>query len=255
MRIRRQRLGLLLLLLAATLLLSGCSIAGRSNGGNVSIEFGAGQATDTELANSLQIMLLLTGLALVPTLLIVTTAFVRIVIVLSVVRSAIGLPQLPPNQVVIGLALILTFFVMRPAIETINGQALQPFLHGEVTQQVAIDRATPPMRDFMFRQVRNEDLALFLTMAKMPRPNDQSEVPTSVLIPAFLISELRTAFQMAFVIYIPFLVIDMVVSSALLSMGMMMLPPTVVSLPFKLLLFVLVDGWHLIAQSLVQSFR
>jgi flagellar biosynthesis protein FliP len=157
--------------------------------------------------------------------------------------------------VIISLALILTFFVMSPILIQINDQALQPFLRGDLPQPEALQRGEKPLREFMFKQVREPDLALFIGLARLARPKDQNDVPTRVLVPAFIISELRTAFQMAFVIYIPFLVIDMVVGSALLSMGMMMLPPTVVSLPFKLLLFVLVDGWRLIAQSLVLSFR
>jgi len=246
-----------MLLLACILLgaaLTGCTVSGQSTANGASIDFGAPQ-TKVELANSLQILLLLTALTLIPLLLILMTGFVRIVIVLSVTRSAIGVPQLPPNQVITGLAIILTFFVMSPIFVEINDRALQPYLKGEIEQEQALERGMAPLRTFMFKQVREADLALFLNLAKLPRPNDQSDVPARVLVPAFVISELRTAFQMAFAIYVPFLVIDMVVSSGLLSMGMMMLPPTVISLPFKLLLFVLVDGWRLIAQSLVLSFK
>lgn len=239
----------LLLLLAA-----GCTVGTKSDGNATTLQLGV-PADQKELSNTVQILLFMTALSLMPAILIVTTGFVRIVVVLSVVRSAIGMPQLPPNQVIISLALILTFFVMSPVLTQINDQALQPFLRGEISQQDALQGGEAPLREFMFRQVRESDLALFTGLAKTPRPRDRNDVPTSVLVPAFVVSELRTAFQMAFVIYIPFLVIDMVVGSALLSMGMMMLPPTVVSLPFKLLLFVLVDGWRLIAQSLVLSFR
>ena len=250
-----KRWGLLVLFLLLAMLLSGCSVNGKSDANGMNVQFGSAAGSDQDgLASSVQILIMLTVLTLIPAMLIVMTGFVRIVIVLSVVRNAIGIPQLPPNQVVISLALILTFFVMGPAWNEINEQALQPLLKGDLEQDVAIERGLQPLRSFMMKQVREADLALFINLAKLPRPNDESDIPTHVLVPAFIISELRTAFQMAFVIYIPFLVIDMVVSSALLSMGMMMLPPTVVSLPFKLLLFVLVDGWQLIARSLILSF-
>ena len=252
LRLRKQHF-LAILLLMALLLLSGCTVSGQSTEEGVSINFGEA-AGEGELASNLQILLLLTSLSLIPLLLIVMTGFVRVVIVLSVARSAIGVPQMPPNQVIISLAIVLTFFVMTPIWTELNEEALQPYFAGDITQEEAIEIGAQPLRHFMFDQVRDEDLALFINMAEMPRPNDRDDVPTSVLIPAFVISELRTAFQMAFIIYIPFLVIDMIVASTLLSMGMMMLPPTVVSLPFKLLLFVLVDGWRLLAESLVHSF-
>jgi flagellar biosynthetic protein FliP len=251
----RHKGWLLVLLILAASLLTSCTVNGQSGANGMSLEIGATPGTGgQELASAVQILILLTVLALIPAILIVMTAFVRIVVVLSVVRSAIGIPQLPPNQVIISLALILTFFVMNPAWKEINDQALQPFLDGRLDQQAAMERGLQPLRAFMLKQVREADLALFINLAGLPRPYDEKDVPTHVLIPAFVVSELRAAFQMAFVIYVPFLVIDMVVSSALLSMGMMMLPPTVVSLPFKLLLFVLVDGWQLIARSLVLSF-
>jgi flagellar biosynthesis protein FliP len=243
------------LLVGLVLLLAGCTVSSKSDASGLNLQVTPPTGDKGEMANTLQIMMLLSGLALVPVILMLTTGFIRIVIVLSVVRSAIGVQQMPPNQVIISLALILTFFVMSPVMTQINDQALQPMVRGDITQSEAISRGIVPLRQFMFKQVRQEDVALFLGMAKLPRPANQDEVPTQVLIPAYVISELRTAFQMAFVIYIPFLVIDMVVGTALLSMGMMMLPPTVVSLPFKLLLFVLVDGWRLIAQSLVLSFH
>ena len=250
-QLRKRRL-LVVVLLLGLLLLSGCTVSGQTTDVGVSIDFG--EVANADMANNMQIMLLLTSLAMIPLLLIVMTGFVRIVVVLSVVRSAIGVPQMPPNQVIISLAVVLTFFVMNPVWTELNDTALQPYLAGDITQEEAVELGSVPLRDFMFRQVRDTDLALFINMAEMPRPNDHDDVPTSVLLPAFVVSELRTAFQMAFVIYIPFLVIDMIVSSTLLSMGMMMLPPTVVSLPFKLLLFVLVDGWQLLAESLVRSF-
>jgi len=165
-----------------------------------------------------------------------------------------GTNMLPPNQVLIGLALFLTFFVMAPTWNDVNTKALQPYLQNEISQEEAIDRAEAPLRGFMFSQTREKDLQLFVGLAKMERPQTYADIPTYVLIPAFVISELKTAFQMGFAIFIPFMIIDMIVASVLMSMGMMMLPPMMISLPFKLLLFVLVDGWHLVVQSLVTSF-
>jgi flagellar biosynthetic protein FliP len=183
------------------------------------------------------------------------TSFTRTIIVLSLIRNALGIPQLPPNQVLVGLALFLTFFVMSPTINAINKDALQPYMQGEIDQGTAADRAIQPLRDFMFRQTNQNDLALFVYLAKEPPPATPADVPTYVLIPAFIVSELKIAFEMGFIVFIPFLIIDLVVSSTLMSMGMMMLPPVVISLPFKLLLFVLVDGWTLIVRSLVLSFH
>ena len=174
---------------------------------------------------------------------------------LSFIRNALGLQQTPPNQVIIGLALFLTFFIMAPIGSQINQEALQPYLREEIDQEVALQRALEPIREFMFRQTRDKDLALFLNIKNLDTVNNLEEVPNHVLIPAFIISELKTAFQIGFVIYVPFLVIDMVVASTLMSMGMMMLPPVIISLPFKILLFVLVDGWNLIVKSLVLGFR
>jgi flagellar biosynthetic protein FliP len=182
------------------------------------------------------------------------TSFTRIVVVLSILRQAIGTHQMPPNQIVIGLALFLTFFIMNPVWQKINSQALQPYLEGKITPKQAVEKATQPLRDFMFKHTREKDLALFVDIANIKRPKNTAEVPTSILIPSFIISELKTAFQIGFLIYVPFLIIDMVVASVLLSMGMLMLPPIMISLPFKLMLFVLVDGWYLIVGSLVKSF-
>lgn len=204
---------------------------------------------------SLQILFVLTILTLAPSILIMMTSFTRIIIVLSFIRNALGLQQTPPNQVVIGLALFLTFFIMAPIATQINNDAIQPFLKEDINQEVAIERAMDPIRKFMFKQTRDKDLGLFLNMKNMEGVNKLEEIPNHVLIPAFVISELKTAFQIGFVIYIPFLVIDMVVSSTLMSMGMMMLPPVIISLPFKILLFVLVDGWNLIVKSLVLGFK
>ncbi|NLW40877.1 MAG: flagellar type III secretion system pore protein FliP [Tissierellia bacterium] len=204
---------------------------------------------------SLQILFLLTVLTLAPSILIMMTSFTRLIIVLSFIRNALGLQQTPPNQVIIGLALFLTFFIMAPIGSQINQEALQPYLREEIDQEVALQRALEPIREFMFRQTRDKDLALFLNIKNLDTVNNLEEVPNHVLIPAFIISELKTAFQIGFVIYVPFLVIDMVVASTLMSMGMMMLPPVIISLPFKILLFVLVDGWNLIVKSLVLGFR
>lgn len=207
------------------------------------------------ISAAIQIMLLVTVLSLAPAILVMVTSFTRIIVVLSLVRNAIGIPQLPPNQVLIGLALFLTAFVMAPAIKTINSEAVQPYLNGTITQQEAFDRGETPLRTFMLKQTREQDLGLFLKLSGSEKPQTRDDVPTYVLVPAFTISELKTAFQMGFVMFVPFLIIDLVISSALLSMGMMMLPPVVVSLPFKILLFVLVDGWYLIVGSLVGSFN
>ncbi len=213
-----------------------------------------GAQSPTSLSTGMQLLLLLTVLSLAPSLLIMVTAFTRIAIVLSFVRNAVGIPQLPPNQVVVGLALFLTAFVMAPVWQRVNDTALQPYLKGTVAQEAAFEGGMGAVREFMLKQTREKDLSLFVSLARLPAPQGPSDVPTYVLIPAFIISELNTAFQMGFTILVPFLIIDMVVSSTLMSMGMMMLPPVVISLPFKVLLFVLVDGWYLITRSLVTSF-
>ena len=182
------------------------------------------------------------------------TSFTRLAVVFAFLRHALGTQQTPSNQIIAGLALFLTFFIMMPVWQKINGNALQPYLNEEISQEVALTRAADPIRQFMFRQTREKDLALLVNMAGRKKPRNQEDIPTSVLIPAFVISELKTAFVIGFVLYVPFLIIDMVVASVLLSMGMMMLPPILISLPFKLMLFVLVDGWHLIVGSMVKSF-
>ena len=186
---------------------------------------------------------------------ILVTSFTRIIIVLSLLRHALSTQQIPPNQVLVGLALFLTVFIMSPVLEEINDRAVQPYLAREIDQQTALNNAMVPVRSFMFHNVRQKDLALFLNIAGESRPDNDADVRTRVLIPAFVISELKMAFQMGFMLFIPFLIIDMVVASVLMSMGMMMLPPIMVSLPFKILLFVLVDGWNLLVHSLVASFR
>lgn len=218
----------------------------------LTLDFGTTTAEQT--STTLQLLLLLTVLSLAPAILVLMTSFTRIIIVLSFVRNALGTQQLPPNQVIIGLSLFLTFFVMAPTWNQINTEALQPYIQNQITQAEALDQAEDPLREFMFKQTREKDLELFVGLARMERPQTYGDIPTYVLIPAFVISELKTAFQMGFAIFIPFMVIDMLVASILMSMGMMMLPPMMVSLPFKILLFVLVDGWHLVVQSLVTSF-
>lgn len=215
-----------------------------------------------QASNSLQILLILTVISLAPSILIMMTSFTRIIIILHFLRSAMGTQQTPPNQILIGLALFLTLFIMSPTLTKVNTEAIKPYSAGTITQEQAIDRAMKPMREFMFRQVRTDDLGLFTKIAglepikmednKFP---DAKTLPSRVLIPAFIISELKTAFIIGFLIYIPFIVIDMVVASTLMSMGMMMLPPVMISLPFKLLLFVLVDGWNLIIGQIVKTFQ
>lgn len=207
-----------------------------------------------EMAQSLQVLAMLTVLAVAPGILMMMTSFTRIVIVLGLTRSAIGTQQLPPNQVLMGLGLCLTFFTMQPTLSEINTAALQPYLTKKMTAEVAVEKAIPPIRAFMLRQTRESDLALFVDMSRIPRPGTVRDVPTYVIVPAFVISELKTGFTMGFIIMLPFLVIDLIVSLILMSMGMMMVPPMQIALPFKILLFVLIDGWHLLARALALSF-
>ena len=206
-------------------------------------------------SNAIQLLLLIGGISLVPALLFTVTGFTRILIVLGFIRSGLGTPTAPPNQVLVGIALFLTLFVMAPTFNAINKEAIQPLRAEKISQETALKRAEGPMREFMFDQTRTKDLALFARLAKLERPKTRADIPTYVLIPAFTISELKTAFQIGFLIFLPFLIIDLVVGATLMSMGMMMLPPVFISLPFKILLFVLVDGWNLVTQSLVQSFH
>jgi flagellar biosynthetic protein FliP len=215
---------------------------------------GAAAGDGSPLATGLQLLALLTVLTLAPAILIMMTSFTRIVVVLGFVRRALSTQEVPPTQVLIGLALFLTFFVMAPTWNRIHGDALKPYFDDEITIQEAYQRAEIPTRDFLFSNTRKSDLALFIRMSRIAAPQTRDDVPTHVLIPSFIVSELQTAFLIGFIIYIPFLIIDMVVSAILLSMGMMMLPPVIVSLPFKIILFVLVDGWSLIIGSLVRSF-
>lgn len=213
-----------------------------------------GGDNSTSVATAVQLLVLMSVLTLAPAILTLVTGFTRIAIVLSFVRNAVGTSQTPPNQVIIGLSLILTFFVMAPTWNTINESAVQPLIGGEISQQEAYRRAEAPVREFMFEQAREKDVALFVNLAGMEPPETQDDVPTYVLVPAFVISELKAAFQMGFVLFVPFLVVDLMVSCTLMAMGMMMLPPSLISLPFKILLFVMVDGWHLVIRSLLESF-
>ncbi|QDK46792.1 flagellar type III secretion system pore protein FliP [Bdellovibrio sp. HCB185ZH] len=207
-----------------------------------------------EVVNAIKLVLIMTVLTLAPGILIMMTGFTRIIIVLSFLRQAMGVQQMPPNQLLVGLSLFLTFFVMQPAFNEINTKGVQPYLKGTISQEAAIENSLAPLRKFMFNQTRDADLALFVKLSKVEKPKTRAEVPTMVLVPAFVVSELKTAFQIGFIIFLPFLVIDIVASSVLMAMGMMMLPPIVISLPFKIMLFVLVDGWGLLIGSMVKSF-
>jgi flagellar biosynthesis protein FliP len=208
-----------------------------------------------EVALSLQILFTLTIIALAPSILIMTTCFTRIMVVLSFLKQALGMREIPPQQIVAGLALFLTAFIMQPTWQEMNEKALKPYTAGTISMEEAFNRGSIPLKKFMLRQTREQDIALFVKISKQPRPKTPEDVSLTILIPAFIISELKTAFIIGFVIYIPFLIIDMVVASILMSMGMMMLPPQMVSLAFKIIIFVLIDGWYLIIQSLVGSFR
>lgn len=206
------------------------------------------------VSTSIKMLLLLTVLSLAPAILILMTSFARIIIVLSFVRTALATQQMPPNQVLVGLALFLTFFIMAPVLSEVNEEALTPLFDEEISLDEAYERASGPFKEFMSQHTRQKDLELFMRYNQMERPETIEEIPLTMMVPAFALSEIKTAFQMGFMIFIPFLVIDMIVASVLMSMGMMMLPPVMISLPFKILLFVLVDGWYLIIQSLLQSF-
>lgn len=220
-----------------------------------SFNLNIGQSNNPQqVSTTLQVIALLTVLSLAPAILLMMTSFTRFVIVFSLLRTAIGTPQSPPNQVVIGLSLFLTFFVMAPVWKEVNDKALAPYLDSKISQTQALENSSAPIKQFMGKFTREKDLSLFVRLSKIEQPKNLDDVPLWVLVPAFMISELKTAFQIGFVIYIPFLVIDMVVAAVLLAMGMMMLPPSLVSLPFKIILFVLVDGWNLIVGSLTASF-
>jgi len=220
---------------------------------DVSIQIGNG-SEDGSGTSALTLLLLITVLSVAPGIMVLMTSFTRIVIVLGFVRTSLGTQSMPPTQVLIGLAMFLTFFIMAPTFSQVNEVALQPLIKGEITQSEAFEEAAKPMKKFMFSHTREKDLLLFMNYTKTEKPASYEDIPITVLVPAYAISELKTAFQMGFMIFIPFLVIDMIVASTLMAMGMMMLPPVMISLPFKLLLFVLVDGWYLIVKSLLLSF-
>ncbi|MEH7009977.1 flagellar type III secretion system pore protein FliP [Neobacillus niacini] len=215
-----------------------------------------GESEDLEgTALSIKLILLLTILSVAPSILLLMTSFTRIAIVLSFVRTALGTQQMPPTQVIMGLSIILTFFVMGPTFQEVNQQALQPFLDGKMSQEDALENGVAPMKEFMAKQTRESDLKLFLEYRNTKNIQTIEDIPLTALVPAFAISELKTAFQMGFLIFIPFIIIDMIVASVLMAMGMMMVPPSLISLPFKILLFILVDGWNLVVQSLFVSFK
>jgi flagellar biosynthetic protein FliP len=215
-------------------------------------------ATTVNVGNSstaVQLLVLISLISILPGVLLAMTGFTRILIVLGFVRNALGTPTMPPNQVLVGIAFFLSLFVMSPTLTKVNDQAIRPYRAGHMSEADAITRGLEPIRTFMFKQTRAADLELFIGLTHGKRPQTRADVPTQVLIPAFILSELKTAFQIGFLIYLPFLIVDMIVASTLTSMGMMMLPPALISLPFKILLFVLVDGWHLVVQSLLSSFH
>ncbi|NNE43136.1 MAG: flagellar type III secretion system pore protein FliP [Gemmatimonadetes bacterium] len=244
-----------LIFLTGALLLGGASVAAAQSALPLpTLSLGVEDTTEpTKIALTLQILALMTVLSLAPAILVLTTSFTRIAVVLSFLRTALGTQQLPPNQIIIGLALFLTFFVMKPTWTELNESALQPYLEGNIGADVAFERASGSLKGFMLANTREEDLGLFAELRESDATTPE-ELGLEVIVPSFVISELRTAFQMGFVLYVPFLVIDMVVASVLMSMGMLMLPPVLISLPFKVLLFVLVDGWHLVVRSLATSF-
>lgn len=208
----------------------------------------------TEVVNTVKMVLVMTVLTLAPAILIMMTGFTRILIVLSFLRQAIGVQQMPPNQMLVGLSLFLTFFIMGPAFTEINQKAIQPYMNNQLTQDQAVEFTLAPLRKFMFNQTRDQDLALFIKLARVEKPKTRADVPTLVLVPSFIISELKTAFMIGFIIFLPFLIIDILAASVLMAMGMMMVPPAVIALPFKVMLFVLVDGWSLLIGSMVKSF-
>jgi len=221
---------------------------------SVNVEVGTAENPE-QVASTLQVIAVLTLATIAPAILLMTTSFVRIVVIIGFLRNALATQNVPPNQVIVSLAMFLTFYIMAPYWSQANDNGLQPYLAGQISQEEAITNVLEPMREFMFRQTRESDLALFVNLSEAERPNSQEDVSTFTLIPAFIISELKTAFQIGFMLYVPFIVIDMIVATTLMSMGMMMLPPVMISLPFKILLFVMIDGWHLLIQSIIVSFR
>ncbi|NEW05558.1 flagellar type III secretion system pore protein FliP [Paenibacillus sp. SYP-B3998] len=253
---RKKLVVIVLLMIMSVFMLSLTASAADTDPNNPipGLNVNIGSSGTTGSSNTVTLLLLLTVLSLAPSFLILMTSFTRIVIVLGFVRTSLGTQQMPPNQVLIGLALFLTFFIMSPTLGQVNQNALQPYLKGEINQTQAFQKAAGPMKEFMFKHTRQKDLKLFLDYTKAKAPTGVEDIPITALVPAYAISELKSAFQMGFMIFIPFLVIDMVVSSTLMAMGMMMLPPVMISLPFKILLFILVDGWYLVVKSLLLSY-
>ncbi len=220
------------------------------------IDLQVGTAKDgNDVSTTLQILLLMTVLSLAPSIVIMTTAYLRIIIVFHFLKNALGTQQMPPSQLLAGIALFVTFFIMAPTWNKVNDDAIKPLMDNKIKVSEAYDKGIEPIREFMFKNVREEDLELFVGLSNMERPKNRTELPTYILIPAFVLSELRTGFIIGFFMFIPFIMVDMIVSSILMSMGMMMMPPMMISLPFKILLFILVDGWNLIIGSLVRSFH
>ncbi|MBK8174445.1 MAG: flagellar type III secretion system pore protein FliP [Rhodospirillales bacterium] len=241
--------------LALSFLLVGLLVAGTASAQSLSLDLGNDSAGAGITSRIIQFLALLTVISLAPAILVMVTAFTRIIVVLSFLRTAMGVQQTPPNQVLISLALFLTFFIMAPTMEQSYDAGIRPLMDGQIDEGEAFERAAAPVRTFMAAHVRDKDVALFADMAHLPEPKPAlAEVPLRVMIPAFMLSELRRAFEIGFLVFIPFLIIDMVIASVLMSMGMMMLPPVVVALPFKIIFFVLVDGWYLVVGSLVRSF-
>ncbi|MBN2227398.1 MAG: flagellar type III secretion system pore protein FliP [candidate division Zixibacteria bacterium] len=241
------------LILSLAVLLT-ASVAQAQTIPKVSVEVGDVE-TPGDLSVTLQIVLLMTVLTLAPSIILMVTSFIRLVVVLGFLRQAMGTQQLPPNQLLLSLALILTFFIVSPVVNQAYNNGLKPYLDEQISKEEAFEKGIAPFKEFMLSQTREKDLALFVNISGMERPESPDEIPLHVLIPGFVLSELRTGFQIAFLVFVPFLIIDMIVASVLMSMGMMMLPPMIVSLPFKILLFVLVDGWYLLVKSLVESFH
>ncbi len=242
------------LICAAVMLMTTCAAEAAPIIPSVNVEVGTAENPE-QVASTLQVIAVLTLATIAPGILMMTTSFVRIVVIIGFLRNALATQNVPPNQVIVSLAMFVTFYIMAPYWSQANDNGLQPYLAGQISQEEAITNVLTPIREFMFRQTREADLALFVNLSDAERPETQEDVSTFVLIPAFMISELKTAFQIGFMLYVPFIVIDMIVATTLMSMGMMMLPPVMISLPFKILLFVMIDGWHLLMNSIIVSFR
>jgi flagellar biosynthesis protein FliP len=254
--IRVNRTTALLVLVGVALLAPSLASAQESAGGDpLGLPFFGDVTSSERLSNTMLLLIGLTVLSIAPAILVMTTPFLRLIVVFGFLRQAMATQQSPPNQVLVGLALILTFFIMHPTYSKVYEEGYRPYVNEEIGQEEALERGMAPIRNFMFRQVRPKDLALFIEISGAGRPNARDDVPTHVLVPAFVLGEMARAFQIGFLIYIPFLIIDMVVASTLMAMGMMMLPPVFVSLPFKIIMFVLADGWYLLIQELVDSFN